>query len=175
MYTDLEIDEQKQIQLSILKGKMLMWDDFLYKIEDYNVKETKETPEKSFFNWHPKEKTTLVLISIKILAYNSDGKFIGYLTKESAERMVSIYNLYYFREVWVKFNEQLQAFGLKVRKTNDTTLLFEAFEAGREYQEYKSNVRLEVESWKHTYAKWCEKKGIPVKEGQDAINWGDKK
>jgi hypothetical protein len=89
--------------------------------------------------------------------------------------MVSFYNLYYFREVWVKFNEQLQAFGLEVRTKEDSTLLFEAFEAGREYQEYKSNANLEVQSWKYTYAKWCEKKGILVKEGQDTINWGDKK
>lgn len=51
----------------------------------------------------------------------------------------------------------------------------EAFEAGREYQEYKSNARLEVESWKYTYAKWCEKNGITVKEGEDTLNWGDKK
>jgi hypothetical protein len=89
--------------------------------------------------------------------------------------MVSFYNLYYFREVWVKFNEQLQAFGLEVRTKEDSTLFFEAFEAGREYQEYKSNANLEKESWKYTYAKWCEKKGILVKEGQDTINWGDKK
>jgi hypothetical protein len=68
METNLEITEQKRIQLGVLKGKMFMKDDLLYKIENYNIEETKETPKKTFFNRNPKEKTTLMLISIKILA-----------------------------------------------------------------------------------------------------------
>jgi hypothetical protein len=52
-------------------------------------------------------------------------------------------------------------------------LLAEAFEAGREYQEYKSNANLEEKSWEYTFAKWCEKNGIPIKR-EEGIKWGDK-
>jgi hypothetical protein len=35
--------------------------------------------------------------------------------------------------------------------------LKDAFEAGREYQEYKSNANLEEKSWNYTFEKWYEK------------------
>jgi hypothetical protein len=42
------------------------------------------------------------------------------------------------------------------------TLLKDAFEAGCEYQEYKSNVNLEEKSWEYTFEKWCEKNNITL-------------
>jgi len=41
-------------------------------------------------------------------------------------------------------------------------MMEKAFEAGREYQEYKSNANLEEKSCGYTFAKWCEKQGISV-------------
>jgi hypothetical protein len=38
-----------------------------------------------------------------------------------------------------------------------TLELKEAFEAGREYQEYKSNANLEEKSWEYTFDKWYER------------------
>jgi hypothetical protein len=32
-----------------------------------------------------------------------------------------------------------------------------AFEAGREYQEYKGNINLEEKSWEYTFEKWFDK------------------
>lgn len=36
--------------------------------------------------------------------------------------------------------------------------LKDAFEAGREYQEYKHNANLEEKSWGYTFEKWFERK-----------------
>lgn len=36
--------------------------------------------------------------------------------------------------------------------------LKDAFEAGREYQEYKHNANLEEKSWDYTFEKWLERK-----------------
>jgi len=40
---------------------------------------------------------------------------------------------------------------------NIKEILLKAFEAGREYQEYKSNINLEEKSWDYTFDKWYEK------------------
>ena len=116
MNINLEIDESKQIQLSTLKGKMLMKDSFLYRIDDYEIQEVTETPEKSFFNKHPKSKKKLILTWITIRAYHGDAKFLGYMKEDACKHFLSWFNLFGFRNIWLQFNEQLQAFGLEVIK-----------------------------------------------------------
>ena len=116
MKVNIHIDENKEIQLSTLKGKMLMKDNFLYRIDDYKVEEIIETPEKSLFNRHPKAKTALVLTSLNIRAYHGEAKFLGYMKEDACKHFLSWFNLFGFRNIWLQFNEQLQAFGLEIKE-----------------------------------------------------------
>jgi hypothetical protein len=111
---DLEISENKQTQLSTLKGKMLMKDNFLYKIEDYEIKEVTETPEKTWLNRNPKPKTKLILTWITIRAYHPEGKFLGYMKADACRHMLVWFDLFWFRSTWVNFNEALRAFGYEM-------------------------------------------------------------
>jgi hypothetical protein len=114
MKMNIEISDQKETQLSTLKGKMLMKDSFLYKIEDYKIEERTETPEKSFFNRHPKPRTKLILTSITMRGYHSDGKFLGYMKEESVNHILVWFDLFWFRKTFVAFQEALQAFGYEI-------------------------------------------------------------
>jgi hypothetical protein len=116
MNMNLEIDNCKQIQLSTLKGKMLMRDSFLYCIEDYEVEERTITPEKTFFNRNPKPRKKLILNWITIRAYHGDGKFLGYMQADGCEHLLNCFDLFWFRKTWIGFNEALQAFGLEIRE-----------------------------------------------------------
>jgi hypothetical protein len=123
MKINIQIDDNKEIQLSALKGKMLMKDSFLYRIEDYEIQEVTETPEKTFFNRHPKTKNILMLTSITVRAYHGDAKFLGYLKEDACRHLLSWFNLFGFRNIWLQFNEQLQAFGLEIREIEPQTKL----------------------------------------------------
>jgi V8-like Glu-specific endopeptidase len=93
---------------------MLMKDSFLYKIEDYEVEEVTETPEKTWLNKHPKPQTKLILTSITMRGYHSDGKFLGYMNEESVQHMLVWFDLFWFRKAFVAFQEALQAFGYQI-------------------------------------------------------------
>jgi hypothetical protein len=116
MNMNLEISTDKQIQLSTLKGKMLMNNSFLYKIEDYEIEKVTDTPKKTWLNKHPEPKTKLILNRIVIRAYHSDGKFLGYMQAEGCRHLLVWFDLFWFRKTWIDFNEALQAFGLEVRE-----------------------------------------------------------
>lgn len=116
MKIDLEITTQQETMLGVLKGKMLMKDNFLYRIDDFTVEEKTITPPKSFFNRNPKPKTIFVLTSITMRAYHADGKFLGFMEADACSRMLSFFNFYGLRKVWENFNEQLKAFGLEVKE-----------------------------------------------------------
>lgn len=116
---NIEISQSTKTQLGILKDKMLMRDGVLYKITDFEIETVTVTPEKTFFNRNPKPKTQLILKSIRILGYNSEGRFLGTFDEGACRRLVTWFDLYYFRNNWINFNEQLQAFGLEVKKIEE--------------------------------------------------------
>ena len=116
MKVNIKISENKETELSTLKGKMLMKDNFLYCIEDYKVEEIMEKQKKTLFGRHRPLKKALYVTSLNVRAYNSDGKFLGYMKEDACDYFLTRYKLYWFREVWVKFVEQLKAFGFEVKE-----------------------------------------------------------
>lgn len=117
---NLEISTRTKTQLGILKGKMLMRDSQLYNISDYKIEEVTETPEKTWLNKNPKPETKLILKEISVLGYNSDGRFLGTFDESTCRRLITYFDLYYFRNTWIAFNEQLRAFGLEVKEIKET-------------------------------------------------------
>ena len=113
---NISIGESTRTQLSILKGKMLMRDNTLYKITDYEIEEVTETAKKTWRNRNPQPKTRLILKTITIQGYNTEGRFLGTFDKNTCHRLIAFFDLYYFRNTWIAFNEALQAFGLEIRK-----------------------------------------------------------
>jgi hypothetical protein len=113
---NLEISQSTATQLSVLKGKMLMRDNVLYNIMEYKIEEVTETPEKTWLNRNPKPKTKLILKGMKVLGYNSDGRFLGTYSEDTCKRLLMFFDLYYFRNTWIIFNEQLQAFGFEIKE-----------------------------------------------------------
>ena len=156
----IKVKDSDILTLENLKGKMLMLGDCnkVYKIADFKTVELEETVvTKKLF----KAKTTDVvkqkyIIFLEIHAWHSTGKFLGTMADNSAEWLIRR-DLYYIRQNWVDFCDQLRGFGFSIIKE---TLLEQVFEAGREYQEYKGNANLEEKSWDYTFSKWCEKNNI---------------
>jgi hypothetical protein len=56
----------------------------------------------------------IYLTELSIIGYNTKGRFLGTLSDEAAFRLVYIYDLYYFRDNWLEFKEELKAFGLEL-------------------------------------------------------------
>jgi hypothetical protein len=115
MNINLEIDENKLLQISNLKGKMLMKDNFLYRIDEYEVREETVTPEKTWLNKHPKPKKVLTLVWMSMRGYHPDGKFLGYMKEESVKHMLVWFDLFWFRNTWLNHVEALNAFGIEVK------------------------------------------------------------
>ena len=113
---NLEISESTATQLSVLKGKMLMRDNQLYKITDYEIEEVTTTPKKSWYNSNPQPKTRKILKSIRIIGYNDEGQFLGTFTESVCRRLITYFGLYYMRNTWVKFQEALNAFGFEINE-----------------------------------------------------------
>lgn len=143
------------------KQKILLLDNgTIVVIWDFKIEKETVTPKPSIFNKNPKPKEVIYLTHMEVRAYNLERKFLGTMGEDFCDFLITMYNINYFREKWIKLNDQLEGFGLAVVKKSDKTLLEKAFEAGREYQEYKGNVNLEEKSWDYTFAKWCEKNNI---------------
>ena len=159
----IKVQDSDILTLENLKGKMIMLSDTpkVYIIVDFKIEEVEETiVKKKLFQ----EKQIIpvkqkYIVSLEIHAWHSTGKFLGTMADDSAEWVIRR-DLYRVRQNWVDFCDQLRGFGFKVVKTSDVTLLEQAFEAGREYQEYKGKANLEEKSWDYTFAKWCEKNNI---------------
>ena len=113
---NLEISDGTATQLSVLKGKFLMRDNVLYKIADYEIEEVTETPEKTWCNRNPKPRIKKVLKAIKVLGYNSEGHFLGTFSADVCRRLITWFDIYYFRNTWITFVEQLHAFGYELKE-----------------------------------------------------------
>jgi hypothetical protein len=114
MNINLVIDDNKLLQLSRLKGKMLMKDNWLYRIDDYEVREDSVTPEKKWYNKNPQPKKVLTLVWISMRGYHPQGKFLGYMKEESVRHILLWFDLFWFRKTWEDHVEALQAFGVDV-------------------------------------------------------------
>jgi hypothetical protein len=110
-----EISESTATQLGILKGKFLMRDNVLFRISDYKIEDVTETPEKTWLNRNPKPRTKKVLKAINVLGYNDEGHFLGTFSADFCRRLITWFDLYYLRNNWIRFNEQLEAFGFEIR------------------------------------------------------------
>ena len=115
MNINLVIDDNKLLQLSVLKGKMLMKDNWLYRIDDYEVREDSVTPEKKWYNKHPESKKVLTLVWISMRGYHPQGKFLGYMKEESVRHILVWFDLFWFRKTWEDHVEALEAFGIEVK------------------------------------------------------------
>lgn len=153
----LKLYHQTEIALNVLKGKILLKDERLYKIIDFVIIEVNEPQGKTFWGKALPLKKVRYLTNINILTYNTRGKYFGHAADDYCEDLIVWYDLLSLHEQWNNLVEQINAFGYKL--TNND-LLEQAFEAGREYQEYKGNTNLEEKSWDYTFSKWCEKNNI---------------
>jgi len=153
----IKVSRGNVLMLEQLKGKLLLGDNStLYIIKNFKVE--KEVKKHMVMM----DEEVEYLTSCEIEMYFWRGKFVALLTPESVETMLIMRDMYKMRQYWLDFREQLQHFGLDVVEQSALNMMEKAFEAGREYQEYKSNANLEEKSWDYTFAKWCEKQGISV-------------
>ena len=88
----------------------------LFVVKDFTI-ESETTHDNGLF--HNKTVTRNYLTSCKIVTYHTDAKFIGTLRDDSCKHMVILYDFYYMRDSWIKFREQLKAFGFGVSKIID--------------------------------------------------------
>ena len=115
----LKITEADVLTLNNLRGKMLLAPDShrLYTIMNLKTEEASETITKKRGFWKKTTTTTvekqLYLTAADVNAWHSTGKFLGTLSDDSAQRLLRR-DLYYLRQKWVDFCDQLKAFGLKV-------------------------------------------------------------
>jgi hypothetical protein len=111
-----KLNRETEIMLNTLKGKILMASSSnkvgLLCIDDFTITEEEEIIRHTFRS----DETIKVkyLTSITMYSYHHDGKFIGTLTDDSVKNYLILFNLYYFRQAWVDFREQLRAFDLDV-------------------------------------------------------------
>jgi hypothetical protein len=151
----IETDNHQITMLNVLKDKLLLSSlGQIFVIKDFTIE---NFIEDRLFG---RKKTVKYITDFKIEIYNDYAKFLGLLSGNSCESVLHRYDLYMMRQQWINFMEQLKAFGFQIVPVNDMTLLEKAFEAGREYQEYKGIANLEEKSWNFTFAKWCEKNNI---------------
>ncbi len=111
-----KLRQDQVTMLEQLKGKMLMTSSSsntgIYCIVDYKITEQREVKERLF-----REDVTVTvpyLTEIKMNAFHHEGKFMATLTDDCVERYLNFFNLYYFRQAWIDFQEQLRAFGFKI-------------------------------------------------------------
>jgi len=115
----LKITEADVLTLNNLRGKMLLAPDShrLYTIMNFKTEEASETITKKRGFWKKTTTTTvekqLYLISADVHTWYSTGKLLGTLSDDSAQWLLRR-DLYYLRQKWVDFCDQLKAFGLEV-------------------------------------------------------------
>ena len=114
----LKINESDILTLKTLRGKMLLTQDShrLYTIMNFKTEEITESVMERPSIWKkavPVEKKQLYLTAADINAYHSTGKLLGTLSDDSAQWLLRR-DLYYLRQNWVDFCDQLKAFGLEV-------------------------------------------------------------
>lgn len=121
----LKITETDLLTLNRLKGKMLMLPDNnrLYCIMNFKIEEESETIVQKKGFWKKTSTTTvkkqLYMTAVDINAWHPQGKFLGTLSHDSAQWILRR-DLYYIRQNWINFCEQLEAFGLKIVEIPET-------------------------------------------------------
>ena len=85
----------------------------LFVIKDFDIK-TETTKHIGLLSKKTIAKNYLT--SIKIFAYHMDAKFLGSLGDDACKSMVMLYDFYQMRDSWIKFREQLKAFGFEVNQ-----------------------------------------------------------
>jgi hypothetical protein len=134
----------------------------IFVIDSFRIEEVEEIQKIKKGLFKPTNSVPVkqkYLVDIVINTYHKEGKFLGTLSDKAVEQFICR-DFYVLRSNWIALKEMIKAFGFDVVPTSDTTLLERAFEAGREYQEYKGNANLEEKSWELTFSKWCEKNNI---------------
>lgn len=117
-----EVINQKILTtLKTLKNKLIL-DDYntLYVIKDFKYVKEMSVPKKPIFGGEAVSKEKIILTEIKIIGYNGDGKFMGTFNEDWCTTFIATRNLYYYRNNWEKFKEQLKAFGFKVSGAEET-------------------------------------------------------
>jgi len=111
-----KISRETEVMLQTLKGKMLMASSSnntgIYCITDYKITEERKVKERLFRE--DETVTVKYLTGITMNAFHHEGKFLAVLTEDCVERYLTFFNLYYFRQAWVDFQEELRAFGFKI-------------------------------------------------------------
>lgn len=120
----IKIKETDVLMLNNLKGKMLLKPDTnrLYTVMNFKTELVTETVMEKPNIWKkavPVEKAQLYLTAADINAWHSQGKFLGTLGDDSAEWFLRR-DLYYLRQNWIDFCDQLKAFGFKVVEIPET-------------------------------------------------------
>ena len=121
----LKITEADVLTLNNLRGKMLLAPDShrLYTIMNFKTEEASETITKKRGFWKKTTTTTvekqLYLTAADVHAWHSTGKFLGTLSDDSAQWLLRR-DLYYLRQKWVDFCDQLKAFGLQIVEIPET-------------------------------------------------------
>jgi hypothetical protein len=111
----VEIGLNKKSQLEVLKNKFLLFNNNLTIISDFKIIE--ELYQKKTFGIKRGEPVIkLFVVSMTVLGYNKDGKFVGTHSDETCWRMLSIFDLYYMRKQWTDLCDALKAFGFEVCK-----------------------------------------------------------
>ncbi len=117
-----KLRDDQVTMLDQLKGKMLMASSSshigIYCIIDYKITEEHEIKERLFRE--DKQVTVKYLTGMKMNAFHHEGKFLATLTDDCVERYLTFFNLYYFRQCWIDFQEQLRAFGFKIVEIPET-------------------------------------------------------
>jgi hypothetical protein len=111
----VEIGIEKKTQLEVLKNKFLLLDDNIIVIRDFKIQE--EICRKQFIGTtYGKPFIKLFVISMTIEGYNQEGKFLGVHNEHTCWRLLTFFNLYYFRNQWTNLCDALKTFGYEIRK-----------------------------------------------------------
>jgi hypothetical protein len=121
----LKITEADVLTLNNLRGKMLLAPDShrLYTIMNFKTTVESLTVIKKRGFWKKTSTETiekqLYLTAADVNAWHSTGKFLGTLSDDSAQWLLRR-DLYYLRQKWVDFCDQLKGFGFKVVEIPET-------------------------------------------------------
>ena len=108
------ISQQTATMLNSLQGKLLLNGDNLICIDSVKTQKDVYTPEKTFFNKHPKDRFVIYLTELKIRGYNDRGRFMGLLDDSASLYMVRLFDFYNMRNKWEAMHEQIKAFGYTI-------------------------------------------------------------
>jgi hypothetical protein len=114
----IEVSDGEVIMISQNKNVLMMNNHHnIYRYKEVKFKEEEVIVKKLFRK--PVTKKVKYLVDIKIMAYHTTGKFLGYIDDEYAEELIKYSNLYKFRQNFINLKDQLKAFGCEIVKIAD--------------------------------------------------------